>query len=110
MKPGSDIGTRIMGLVLFLVGTGLGYWQIYLPIMQASRGEPNINYFTEAVLATPLGMLFGLFLIVFGARGLEFLAQRPSKLVMILILVFTLLFGFGCIFGMQYIMRSFGYY
>ncbi len=111
MKTENDLGTRIMGLVLFLIGMGLGYWQIYLPILQASRGEPNISYFTEAVAAAPLGVLFGLFMLIFGGRGLEVLStRRPSNPVMALIIVSTLIFFFGCIFGMEYIMRSFGYY
>ncbi len=109
MKAGSDTGTRIFGFVMFLIGMGLGYWQIYSPIEQAVRGEKYIDYFPAATLAAPLGAIFGLFLIVFGAEGLEVMQKRPSKGMMVLIAVLVILLTLGCMFGMEFIMKSLGY-
>ncbi len=109
MKPGSDIGARIFGFFLFIIGLGLGYWQIYLPIERAVRGAATVSYSNKALFLAPVATLFGLFLIVFGAEGLVFLNKRPSRPVLILIGVLTVIFTFGCTFAMEYIMKSLGY-
>lgn len=109
MKAGNDTGARILGFVFFLIGLGLGYWQIYSPIQQAIQGEEYVSYSAKAVFLAPVAVLFGLFILVFGAEGLEFLAKRPSKPVMILIMILTVIFTFGCTFAMEYVMKSLGY-
>ena len=70
--------------------------------MRAARGEQHIGYFPEAVVGAPVGTLVGLFLSVFGAKGWEVLSNWcPSKLAVVLIIVFTLIFGLGSILGRE---------
>jgi len=109
LKPGGNTDARLSGLFLFLLGAGAGYWQIILPIMKAFQQEPYVSYSTEIVVISSIAIFFGLFLIVFGSKGLGIL-MKPSKLNMILLLIATLIFGFGCYFGMEFIMNSLGYY
>ena len=109
MQAGSDRGTRITGFVLFLISAGLGYWQVLSPIIQAANGAPRISYSVKAAVVAPIGALFGLFLLVFGAEGLVVLQRPPSKPLMIVLMVATLAYTLGCIFLMAQIMKAFGY-
>lgn len=109
MKPSSDPGTRLTGGFLFLLGAGLGYWQILTPIRQAMQHAAYIDYYIEAVALTPLALLFGLYLVVFGAKGSEFLSKPPSRLVLVLFLAATLVIVLASILGMGPIMKGLGY-
>ncbi|MCC6500489.1 MAG: hypothetical protein IT313_09515 [Anaerolineales bacterium] len=110
MRPGGSTDARLSGIFILLLGMGLGYWQILLPIKKALQGEAYISYFTEATILTPIAIFMGLFLLVFGAEGLGFLSKPSSKLGLALFLIGILVFVLGCYFGMQFIMRSLGYY
>ena len=110
MKPGGNTDARLSGLFIFLLGAGLGYWQIFLPIKKAFQGQAHISYFSEATILTPMAVFFGLFLLIFGAEGLGFLSKPSSKLGLVLFLIGLLVFILGCYFGMQFIMRGLGYY
>jgi hypothetical protein len=109
IKPGGNTDARLSGLFVFLLGAGLGYWQILLPILQALQHAAYIHYYTEAVVLAPLAMLIGLFLLLRGSEGLGMLSKPPSKLGLVLILIFTLACSLGCMLGMDYIMKSLGY-
>lgn len=109
LKPGGNADARLSGLFIFILGAGLGYWQIVLPIMKALRREEFISYSSEAVVLVPIAIFFGLFLLVFGAEGLGFLSKPSSKLGLVLFIVGILVFILGCYFGMELIMRSLGY-
>jgi len=110
IKPRSNTDARLSGLFIFLLGAGLGYWQIIMPIMKALNHERFISYSSKATALAPLAMLFGLVLLVFGAKGLEALSKRPSKLSIALILIFVVALSLGCSFGMEFIMKGLGYY
>jgi hypothetical protein len=110
IKPRSNTDARLSGLFIFLLGAGLGYWQIIMPILKALNHVAYISYSSKATALAPMAMLFGLVLLVFGAKGLEFLSKRPSTLSIILLLIFIVIYALGCIFGMQFIMKSLGYY
>ena len=109
IRPGGNTDARLSGLFIFLLGAGLGYWQILLPIKQALQGEVYISYFSEAAILVPIAIFMGLFLLVFGSEGLGFLSKPSSKLEVVLFLVSMLVFVLGCYFGMQFIMKSLGY-
>jgi hypothetical protein len=110
MKPGGNTDARLSGLFIFLLGTGLGYWQILLPIKKALQQEAYIGYFSEAAILVPIAIFMGLFLLIFGAEGLGFLSKPTSKLGLVLFFIGIIVFILGCYFGMQFIMRSLGYY
>lgn len=110
LRPGGNTDARLSGLFIFLLGAGLGYWQIVLPIRDALRGEPYVSYFTEATLLVPFAIFFGLFLLVFGADGLGFLSKPSSKFGLVLFIIGIIVFILACHFGMQFIMRGLGYY
>lgn len=110
MKPGGNTDARLSGLFILLLGAGIGYWQLLLPIRQALRQAAYISYSSEMAIVVPVAIFFGLFLLVFGAEGLGFLSKPSSKLGLGLFFVAILVFILGCYFGMQFIMRSLGYY
>lgn len=110
MKPGGNTDARLSGMFILVLGAGLGYWQIILPINQALQHEKYISYYSEAALFAPMAIFFGLFLLVFGAEGLGFLSKPSSKLGLVLFLISVIVCVLGCYFGMEFIMRSLGYY
>ncbi len=109
LKPAGNTDARLSGIFIFLLGAGLGYWQIILPIKNALQGDAFISYSTEALLLVPIAIFFGLFLLVFGAEGLGFLSNPSSKPGLILFIIGILVFILACYFGMEFIMRSLGY-
>ena len=110
IKPGGNIDARLSGLFIFILGAGLGYWQILLPIMKALQHAAYVNYYSEAVVLAPLAISMGLFLLVGGSEGLGILSKRPSNPVIVLVLIFTVAGSLGCYLGMGFIMKSLGYY
>jgi hypothetical protein len=110
IKPGGNLDARLTGLFIFLLGAGLGYWQILLPILKALQHVAYVNYFPEAVALAPLAIFLGLFLLVRGSEGLGILSKQPSKPGIVLLLIFTVVCSLGCYLGMGYIMKSLGYY
>ena len=109
MKPGGNIDARLSGLFIFVLGAGLGYWQIVMPIMKALRHAAYIDYASEAVVFAPIAIFFGLFLLVFGAEGLGFISKPPSKTVLVFLLIGVVILAFAGLFGMEHIMKSLGY-
>lgn len=109
IRPGGNTDARLSGLFIFLLGAGIGYWQILLPIKQALRQEAYISYSSEMAIVVPIAIFFGLFLLVFGAEGLGFLSKPSSKLGLVIFFVVIIVFILGCYFGMQFIMRGLGY-
>jgi hypothetical protein len=110
IKPRSNTDARLSGLFIFVLGAGLGYWQIILPIMQAVNHARFISYSAKATVLAPLAMLFGMVLLVFGAKGLGALSKPPTKLSIALILIFVVVLSLGCGFGMEFIMKGLGYH
>jgi hypothetical protein len=109
LKPGGNTDARLSGLFFFILGAGLGYWQIVLPIRQALQQQEFISYSSQIVILVPITIFMGLFLLVFGADGLGFLSKPTSKVGFIFFLLGILVFVLGCYFGMQFIMKSLGY-
>ena len=109
LKPGGNADARLSGLLVFVLGAGLGYWQILLPLQQALRGQISISYSLAAVIVVPIAIFMGLFLLVFGSDGLGFLSKPSSRLGFALFLIGILVFVLACYFGMQLIMRGLGY-
>lgn len=110
MKPGGNADARLSGLFLLLLGAGAGYWQILLPIKKALQQEPNISYSSEVAIVASIAVFMGLFLMIFGAEGLGFLSKPSSKLGLALFFAGIIVFVLACYFGMQFIMKSLGYY
>jgi tetratricopeptide (TPR) repeat protein len=110
IKPGGNTDARLSGLFILILGAGLGYWQILLPIKKALQYEENISYFSEAAILVPIAIFMGLFLIIFGSEGYGFLSKPSSKLGFVLFLIGIIVFVLGCYFGMQFIMKGLGYY
>ncbi|MBI3152382.1 MAG: hypothetical protein HYZ21_09630 [Chloroflexi bacterium] len=110
MKPGGNTDARLSGLFLLLLGAGAGYWQILLPIKKALQQEPNISYSSEVAIVASIVIFMGLFLMIFGAEGLGFLSKPSSKLGLALFFTGIIVFVLACYFGMQFIMKSLGYY
>jgi tetratricopeptide (TPR) repeat protein len=110
IKPGGNLDARLSGLFILVLGAGLGYWQIVTPIIKALRHAAYIDYVSEAVVLAPIAILFGLFLLVFGAEGLGFLSKPPSKAVLVFLLIGVLILAFAGYFGMEHFMKSLGYY
>ena len=110
MKPGGNTDARLSGLFIFILGTGLGYWQILLPIEKALQQEAYISYSSEAAILAPIAIFMGLFLLIFGSEGLGFLSKPSSKLGIVLFLIGILVFVLACYLGTQFIMKSLGYY
>jgi hypothetical protein len=109
MKSDTDRGTRLAGVFIFLLGAGLGCWQIVLPILAALRHAPDISYTTEAVALAPLAMLLGLFMALAGPKAKRALSGPPSTGIIVVILLLVALLTLGSIFGMEVIMKSLGY-
>jgi hypothetical protein len=109
MKPGGNTDARLSGLFILLLGAGLGYWQIFLPIKQAFQGAEYIRYMSEAVFLVPMAIFFGLFMLIFGSAGYGFLSRPSSKLGLVLFVIGLLVFIVGCYFGMEFIMNGLGY-
>jgi hypothetical protein len=110
MKPGGNTDARLSGLFILLLGAGAGYWQILLPIKKALQQEPNISYSSEVAIVASIAVFMGLFLMIFGAEGLGFLSKPSSKLGLTLFFTGIIVFVLACYFGMQFIMKSLGYY
>ena len=110
LKPGGNTDARLSGLFVLMLGAGLGYWQILLPIKKAFQREASISYVSEAAFLVPIAIFMGLFLLVFGSEGLGFLSKPSSKPGFALFLIGILVFVLACYFGMQFIMRGLGYY
>lgn len=110
VRPGGSTDARLSGIFIFLLGAGLGYWQILLPIKKALQGEAYISYSSESAILTPIAIFMGLFLLIFGAEGLGFLSKPSSKLGLALFFIGIIVFVLGCYFGMQFIMSGLGYY
>jgi hypothetical protein len=110
LKPGGNTDARLSGLLVLMLGAGLGYWQILLPIKKAFQRESSISYFSEAAILVPIAIFMGLFLLVFGSVGLGFLSKPSSKLGFAFFLIGILVFVLACYFGMRFIMQGLGYY
>ena len=110
-KDKSDAQSRILGGVLILIGLGLGYYEVIRPILEALRGAPSISYSYEGICGSGLGILLGIFLLIFGASRLQSLqGKQPKKWVMAVLLVLIVILTLASIFGMNWIMKSLGYY
>ncbi len=110
LRPGGNTDARLSGLFALLLGLGAGYWQIVLPIIKALQQAPRISYSTELVLVALLAIYMGLFLLIFGAAGLGFLSKPSSKLGLALFFIGLVVFVGGGSLGLNYIMKSLGYY
>lgn len=101
---------RVLGLFFLLIGVAMAYLHIYSPIMNASRGEPNVYYSEMTVFIAPISILLGLYLTVVGDKAFRFHVSPPVKIVLIIIgVVIVLIVAFGCLLAMKYILMRFGY-
>ncbi|MEW5941101.1 MAG: hypothetical protein AB1750_15650, partial [Chloroflexota bacterium] len=110
IKPAGNIDARLSGSFILLLGLGLGYWQIFLPIKNALRHVAYISYSPQMTMVASLAIFMGLFLLVFGSEGLVFLSKPSSKLGAVLLIIGVFIVMFGCYFGMEYVMKSLGYH
>lgn len=63
-----DLRNRIGGLLACAVGAVLAWHEIWLPLQAARAGAPEVRYQTTIFAIVPLLIVFGLFLLIGGAR------------------------------------------
>ena len=110
MKPKSNLDYRLAGVFLTLIGGAATYWQIVLPIFKALRGAESIDYSGKLGTIGSIALIMGLFMIVFGAEAGPFLEGKISKRALIFLAIGVIGYTLACLFGMEFILKSLGYY
>jgi hypothetical protein len=64
----ADLRNRLGGLVTLLLGIAIGWHQIWLPLEAARAHAPEVQYRTTIFALVPMLLVFGLFLLIAGAR------------------------------------------
>ena len=110
MNP--DVKTRLAGLACVLAGAAISWPTIFDRLRLAQQGAPQINTWSLAsFLVGPL-IIFGLTMMVFGART-EALTRNAEKKRLTLFGNFIALAcaaaGFGGMLGTTFLLQSYGY-
>ncbi len=71
-------GSRLGALLLLLAGAGLGYFAIYLPILQARQGVEDVNFYPMAVILVATIMPMALAQLVMGQRFVELISSNRA--------------------------------
>lgn len=105
----SNLVARGLGLFFLLLGGSVGYFLLLDPLIRAIHGEKYIWYPRQAGGLVPLALMYGLFLLAFGADGMRTLAARPIRPLAALWMIITLILCALCFFGVDYLFGLLGY-
>jgi hypothetical protein len=83
---------RLIGVILALVGAGLGYASIYLPLLQADAGSRTVSI--KGAVIVPPSLVFGLAWALFPRRAAALLGHR-KKLTLLGWIFMSVLFVAG---------------
>ncbi|GAT32476.1 hypothetical protein TSACC_2875 [Terrimicrobium sacchariphilum] len=64
----SDMGYRVVGAGLALLGAGVAYVYAYLPWQAAQHQAPEVGGASKVLFLAPTALIFGLLLLIFGER------------------------------------------
>ncbi|NIJ20974.1 hypothetical protein FHS95_002666 [Sphingomonas naasensis] len=63
-----DLRNRLGGLLALVLGVAMAWHEIWLPLEAARAHAPEVRYQTTIFAIVPLLIVFGLFLLIGGAR------------------------------------------
>jgi protein-S-isoprenylcysteine O-methyltransferase Ste14 len=80
---------RLLGLFLLGVGGLLAYLCVYSPLEAARQHEEKVSLSLKGALLCPIGVIFGVFYLVYGKSTEELLGtrQRPKGAVYLLAII-----------------------
>jgi len=67
------------GAVYTLIGIGLSYWLIVLPIQQAEAGATKVYLSSKGMMLAEICLLMGLPLLIFGSQCTPIFKQLETK-------------------------------
>ncbi len=109
MQPKGNLDYRLSGLFLSLLGGGATYWGLLRPGTQALNGVEHIDYSNKIGLIGPIALLFGLYMLAFGAEAAPVLNGKVGKPVLAFLIIGFVIYIFACLIGMDYFFKSMGY-
>ena len=114
MPPSNAIAPdywRLWGLLSLLLGSLLGYWSIYCPLISARHGEKAVDFSEQGVVVSTIAVLWGLVLSLFGNRAGTLLYISRRQLTRVGWLFAVALIGIGLLVahGFQQVLESYGY-
>lgn len=64
----ADLRNRLGGLLALVIGVAMGWREIWLPLQAAYARAPEVHYRTTIFAIVPFLIVFGLFLLIGGAK------------------------------------------
>jgi lipoprotein signal peptidase len=77
--PMSKTKIRLVGLAVFLMGTALGYYFVYLKWLAIRALEPTVNYHLKIMFLVPFSIVLGLYYLLFAPSNGGAWKQLSSK-------------------------------
>jgi drug/metabolite transporter (DMT)-like permease len=71
--------TRIMGLWILLIGLAVSGYLVFLPMYDVLQGETTVSYSPFGIYLFLFTFSSSLMLVIFGARGRDFLTNRLTR-------------------------------
>jgi hypothetical protein len=109
----NGLAARAPGIFILLISLGAAYYFIAVPLMDMLNGREAIRYYTEGVVISTAGLLFGLIYTLFGRNDLEQLLGsskgKSSKAGGIIFIILFLVVVFGCLWAWTSLVNGLGY-
>ena len=106
-----NVAWRGWGFLSLLLGALLGYCSIYCPLASAVHKEPILTLSGEAVMVTPVVLVWGLGMTIFGKRAGRFLHSSPRGLTWVGGVFFLAMAGIGLLIRscLKKVVEGYGY-
>ena len=106
-----NVAWRGWGFLSLLLGALLGYCSIYCPLASAVHKEPILTLSGEAVMVTPVVLVWGLVMTIFGKRAGRFLHSSPRGLTWVGGVFFLAMAGIGLLIRscLKKVVEGYGY-
>ena len=100
---------RVLGIVLLISGSALGYLCVYQPLESAWSGSPKVSISLKGAILAPIALL-GLMYLVLGSRAVTIMGTREKPTpAAYAIGIGVLLLGVGLYFWLRYTLQAHGY-
>jgi hypothetical protein len=110
MNP--DVKTRLAGFACVLAGAAISWPTIFDRLRLAREGAPQINTWSLASFMVGPLIIFGLTMMIFGARTEDLMRNAEKKRLTLFgnfLALACAAAGFGGMLGTTYLLQSYGY-
>jgi membrane associated rhomboid family serine protease len=109
LKNDDWVSQRIMGAFILIISIGAGFFTVVKPLQAMLSNETYVSYFTEGVMISVAGTIFGLMHLAFGRESMDRLMLQESKVGKFVVALLTFGLAIFVYFAWEALARSLGY-